>query len=226
MNNLSLEDLSTAVSSAVLTSLANFINFIPSLVGGLFVLVIGLIIAAVVYRVIVATLKAVQLEKYLAKYGIVKLEGKDIEWSEILAELARWSIIIVFLIPTLQAWRLDAFNLVLNRLILYIPNVIVAVILAIVGLVFAKLAYRVAFSASRSLGRDLANTVALVAQWSLIIFIGFLVLHQLGVAQELLRILFAGLVAMVAIAGGLSFGLGGQSTAKSILESVLNKFKK
>ena len=223
---MSVEDLSTAVSSAVLNALASFINFVPSLVGGLIIFLIGLILGAVVYRVIVAFLKAIQLEKYLSRYGITKVEGKDVEWSEILAELARWTIIIVFLVPTLDAWKLNAVNVVLNRLILYIPNVIVAVVLAIVGMVFAKLAYRIAYSTSRSLGRDLAHSVGLIAEWSLMIFVGFLVLHQLGVAQELLRILFAGLVAMVALAGGLSFGLGGQNTAKTILEAVWSRFKK
>jgi len=223
---VSVEDLTTAVASVVLNSVAALISFIPSLIGGLIVLVIGLVIAAVIYRIILVALKSVQLEKFLAKYGLTKIEGRDVEWAEILAELARWSIIIVFLIPTLQAWRLDTVNTVLNRVILYIPNVIVAVVLAIVGLVFAKLAYRVAYSTSRSLGRNLAHTVALVAQWSLIVFVGFLVLHQLGVAQELLRILFAGIVAMLALAGGLSFGLGGQGTARSILESIWDRFNR
>lgn len=223
---MSFEDLSIEVLSAVLNSLAAFINFIPSLVGGLIVLVIGLVIAAVVYRVIVTALRTAQIEKYLAKYGITKVDGHDVEWSQILAELARWSIIIIFLIPTLEAWRLGAVNNVLNRVILYIPNVIVAVILALVGLVFAKLGYRVTYSASRSLGKDLAHTVALVAQWSLTVFVAFLVLHQLGVAQELLRILFGGMVAMVAIAGGIAFGLGGKETAQKILQSAWDKFNK
>ena len=223
---MSFEELSIEVLSAVLNSLAAFINFIPSLVGGLIVLVIGLVIAAVVYRVIVTALRTAQIEKYLAKYGITKVDGHDVEWSQILAELARWSIIIIFLIPTLEAWRLGAVNNVLNRVILYIPNVIVAVILALVGLVFAKLGYRVTYSASRSLGKDLAHTVALVAQWSLTVFVAFLVLRQLGVAQELLRILFGGMVAMVAIAGGIAFGLGGQETARKVLQSAWDKFSK
>ena len=223
---MSFEDLSTDVSVAVLNSLVAFINFIPSLIGGLIVFVIGLVIAAVVYRVIITALRTAQIEKYLARYGITKVEGRDVEWSQILAELARWSIIIIFLIPTLEAWRLGAVNNVLNRVILYIPNVIVAVILALVGLVFAKLGYRVTYSASRSLGKDLAHTVALVAQWSLTVFVAFLVLHQLGVAQELLRILFGGMVAMVAIAGGIAFGLGGKETAQKILQSAWDKFNR
>ena len=223
---MSIEDLTTAVSSVVLNSIAAFVNFIPSLVGGLIVLVIGLVVGAVVYRLIVGFLKALQLEKFLSKYGVTKVEGKDVEWAELLGELARWSVVIIFLVPTLSAWRLDAVNTVLNRVILYIPNVVVAVVLAMIGLVIAKLAYRVTYGATRSLGHDLSHTVALVAQWSLTIFVAFLVLHQLGVAQELLRILFGGLVAMVAIAGGIAFGLGGQGTAKSILESIWSRFKK
>lgn len=223
---MSVEDLSIAVSSVVLNAVADFVNFIPSLVGGLIVLVIGLVIAAVVYRVVMGVLKATQVEKYLAKYGVTRVDGHEVEWSEILAEIARWSIIVVFLIPTFSAWGLDAVNTVLNRVVLYIPNVIVAVVLAIVGLVFARLAFRVAYGASRSLGTHLAHTVAFVAQWAIIIFVGFLVLHQLGVAQELLRILFAGIVAMLAIAGGLAFGLGGQGVARSILEAAAARFKK
>jgi hypothetical protein len=223
---MGIADLSTVISSVVLNAVADFVNFIPSLIGGLIVLIVGLVIGAIVYRLIVGLLKTVKLERFLSKYGIVKIEGHDIDWSQILGEIARWSIIVTFLIPTFQAWRLDALNAVLNRVVLYIPNVIAAVVLAIVGLVFSRLAYKVAYGASRSLGKDLSNTVALIAQWAMIIFVTFLVLHQLGVAQELLRILFAGLVAMIALAGGLAFGLGGQDAAKSFLDTLTKKLKK
>lgn len=221
---MSVEDLSIAVSSVVINAVADLINFIPAMVGGLIVLIIGLVLGAVAYRLVIGFLKAIQLEKFLSRYGITSVEGKDIEWSEILAEIARWSIIIVFLIPTFQAWRLDSVNVVLSRVVFYVPNVIVAVVLAIVGLVFAKLGYRVAKGTSHSLGKTLSHTVGLTAQWSITVFVAFLVLHQLGVGQELLRIFFGGMVAMIAIAGGLAFGLGGQGTARSILESVWEKF--
>ncbi|OGD87633.1 hypothetical protein A2870_03090 [Candidatus Curtissbacteria bacterium RIFCSPHIGHO2_01_FULL_41_11] len=223
---MSVEDLSIAVTSVVINAIADFVNFIPALVGGLVVLVIGLVLGAVAYRLVIGVLKAVQLEKFLSKYGITSVEGRDIEWSEVLAEITRWAIIVVFLIPTFQAWRLDSVNVVLNRVVFYVPNVIVSVVLAIVGLVFSKLAYRVAKGASHSLGRTLSHAVGITAQWSITVFVAFLVLHQLGVGQELLRILFGGIVAMIAIAGGLAFGLGGQTTAREILESVWEKFKK
>lgn len=223
---MSLEDLGTSVSTAVLGTFANFIAYLPSFLGGLIVLAIGLVVATVVYRVILGVLRAIRFEKFLDRYGISKIEGQSIQWTEILAELARWTVIVVFLIPTLQTWKLDTVNAVLSRVLLYIPNVIVAVVLAIVGLVFSNLAYRIAYNTSRSIGRDNANTVALIARWSILVFVAFLVLHQLGVAQQLLQILFGGVVAMVAIAGGLAFGLGGQGAARELLGSVLEKFRK
>ena len=127
---MSVEDLSIAVTSVVINAIADFVNFVPALVGGLIVLVIGLILGAVAYRLVMGVLKAVQLEKFLAKYGITQVEGHEIEWSEILSEITRWSIIVVFLIPTFQAWRLESVNVVLNRVVLYVPNVIVAVVTA------------------------------------------------------------------------------------------------
>lgn len=223
---MDLETLYSSISEAVLNSVVTFVEFIPSFIGGSIILFIGLVVGGVVHRIIQSSLKVLKLEQFLSKYGVTKLEGKDIEWGEILAQIARWTIIIIFLIPTLEAWRLDAVNTVLNRVILYIPNVIVAVIIAMIGLVFARIGQKVAYNSAKSLGAHLATTVGLIAQWSITVFTGFLVLHQLGVAQELLRILFAGLVAMIAIAGGLSFGLGGQHTAKQILDDLWKKFQK
>src|SRR3990167_2387849 len=140
---MSVEDLSTTISSAVIGAFAAFISFLPQLVGGLIVLGIGLVLGAVTYRMILGILKALRFERFLEKYGISQIEGREVGWSEILAELGRWLVIMVFLIPALQTWQLDAINSILSRLILFIPNVIVAVVLAIVGLVFAKLAYKI-----------------------------------------------------------------------------------
>lgn len=223
---MNIEDLSITVTSVVFSAIADFVNFLPGLLGGLIILLIGLVLGALANRMVLGILKATKFEGFLARYEIIKLEGHEVNWSEILAEIARWSVILVFLIPTFQAWELEAVNTVVGRIVLYIPNVIAAVVLAIVGLVISRIAYKLAYGATHSLGSRLSHTVALVAQWSFAVFVGFLVLHQLGVAQEMLRILFGGIVAMVAIAGGLAFGLGGQGVAKSLLESVWEKFKK
>jgi hypothetical protein len=60
----------------------------------------------------------------------------------------------------------------------------------------------------------------MVGRWAVLIFVFLVVLNQLGIASDLIRILFAGIVAMVALAGGLAFGLGGKEAAKDIIEKL------
>ena len=68
------------------------------------------------------------------------------------------------------------------------------------------------------LSREGAKNLALVGKWSVLVFVFLVVLNQLGIASDLIRILFAGVVAMVALAGGLAFGLGGKEVAREVLE--------
>jgi small-conductance mechanosensitive channel len=108
---------------------------------------------------------------------------------------------------------------------LYLPNVFVAAIIAMVGLVFAKLAHDVVIASLKGVSKRTANTIASVSRWAIIVFVVLAVLNQLGVAVDLIRILFTGFVAMVAIAGGIAFGLGGQDTAKGLFNGLKKKLK-
>lgn len=223
---MSVEEITASVSGVVATSLTALAEFLPRFVGGLVVFIVGLIIATVVNRVIKAALRAIRFEEFLKRYGLSQVEGREVSWSDVLAELARWSVIIVFLIPTLSVWGIGQANDVLAQILSYIPNVAVAVIIALVGLVFANLAHDAVLSASKSLGRSLAHTGALVARWAIVVFVALVVLNQLGIGADLIRILFTGFVAFLAIAGGLAFGLGGSDTAKDLLNQLRERFKK
>lgn len=146
-------------------------------------------------------------------------------WEEILAELLRWTVIILFLIPTLEAWGLKGATVVLNQLLFYLPNVVVAVIIGFVGLVSANLVSDLVKHSIKTIGATSANTLAVFSKSAIIFFAVLVILNQLGVAQDLVRILFTGIVAMLTIAGGLAFGLGGQGIAKEMLEELKRKVK-
>ena len=72
---------------------------------------------------------------------------------------------------------------------------------------------------------ETARTLASITRWAISVFVILAALNQLGVASDLIRILFTGFVAMLAIAGGIAFGLGGQSSAKDIVEGIRNKLR-
>jgi hypothetical protein len=198
--------------------------FFPNFLIGIIILLIGIIIASVVRRIVTELLTALKVETYLHRYGVPEAK-KDFTWTNILAEIARWFVIILFLIPTADIWGLPQITTVLNTFLLYLPNVFVAAIIGLVGLVFARLASDVVRASSRGLSTDASGTIASVTRVAITVFVFLAVLNQLGVAQDLVRILFTGVVAMLALAGGIAFGLGGQGTAKEVLETLRKKLK-
>lgn len=165
-----------------------------------------------------------RLQNILQKTGVMAKQEVTL-WEEILAELLRWTVIILFLIPTLEAWGLTGATVVLNQLLFYLPNVVVAVIIGFVGLVSANLVSDLVKHSIKTIGATSANTLAVFSKSAIIFFAVLMILNQLGVAQDLVRILFTGIVAMLAIAGGLAFGLGGQGIARDMLEELKNKVK-
>ncbi len=210
-------------------SLITFINgtllsvaaFIPNLLAGIVILLIGIILGSIVKSIVMGVFKALNVESYLRKYGIPEAR-KDYSWMNILSEIVRWFVIILFLVPAADIWGLRQVTVLLNQFLLYLPNVFVSAIVGLVGLGVSRLAYDVILASTREIVPEGSQTIASVARWAIIVFVTLAVLNQLGVAQDLIRILFTGFVAMIAIAGGIAFGLGGQETARLILESIYN----
>ena len=213
------EDVTSSLVSSINAGLLGLVSFLQSFIAGLIVLIIGIIVAALVRQLMLEMLKALKVENFLKRYGVPEARG-DLQWSNILAEIARWFIILIFLVPAVKVWGVPEATSVLNQIILYIPSVFVATTLALVGLVFANLAHDVVLASVHGVSPETSRIVATIAKWSIIIFVTFGVLVQLGVAADLIRILFTGIVAMMAIAGGIAFGLGGQGTAKEMLEAL------
>jgi hypothetical protein len=198
--------------------------FVPNFLVGIIILLIGIIIASVIKKVIIEVLTALKVETYLRRYGVPEAKN-EFTWTNVLAEIARWFVIILFLIPTADIWGLPQVTVVLNTFLLYLPNVFVAAIIGLVGLVFARLTSDIVLASTQGLSVDASRTIASVTRVAITVFVLLAVLNQLGVAQDLVRILFTGVVAMLALAGGIAFGLGGQGSAREVLDNVKKKLK-
>jgi hypothetical protein len=132
----------------------------------------------------------------------------------------KWFLILVFLMAAANILQLTQVTNFLNSIIFYIPNVVVAVvILAIVTLV-GNFVYGVVRGSSRAAGMVSATFLAAISKWAIIIFGIFAALIQLGVAGTLVSTIFIGIVAMLALAGGLAFGLGGKEEAALLLRKI------
>lgn len=217
-----MDSVNNVLVSTLNGSVSTIFSFIPRFLSGFIILLIGIIIATFLRQLVQEVLRFVKFEAFLKKYGVPESK-ENAQWSVIIGEIVRWFVIIVFLVPTADVWGLGKFVDVLNNLLLFLPNVFIAVLLLLVGFVVSKLVYDLLLASVRGLSKDSARTIAMVGRWSVLTFVFLVVLNQLGIASDLIRILFSGIVAMVALAGGLAFGLGGKDTAKDIIEKLRRK---
>lgn len=220
-----MEALGQVVSTIITTSLSRLAAYFPQFLGGLLILLIGLLVAAILHRIVIEFFRLVKIEKWLEQAKIAKA-GEVKVWPDLLAELVRWATIILFLVPAVEAWGVPRVTEVLNQLLFYLPNVFVAVVIGLIGLVVANLAYDIVRQAAKNLGSTSANAIGGIARYAILFFTALVVLNQLGVAAALIQTLFTGIIAMLALAGGLAFGLGGQEVAKDILKGIQEKLEK
>ena len=214
-----MQNINDTLLTTLNTSMQAIIAFAPKFVLGLIFLIIGIILAAFLKQILTEIFRFFKFETYLAKYGVP--ESKDgAQWSTIVAEIARWFVIVAFLIPTADVWGLGRFASVLDGLLSYLPNVFVAVLLLLVGFVISRLVHDLVQASVHGVSKESAKSVALIARYAVLVFVFLVVLNQLGIASDLIRILFSGIIAMLAIAGGLAFGLGGKDAAKDTIEKL------
>lgn len=219
-----LNETRDALILSINSNIETTVGLVPRIIAGTLVLLIGIVIAAIVKQLILAVAKSVKANSYLERYGVPELRP-GYTWIDILAEIVRWFVIIIFLIPTADIWGLPRIGTLLNEILLYLPNVFIAVVIGLVGFVLARLAHDVILASVKGVNKDSAKLIATGTQWAINIFVILAVLNQLGVASDLIRILFTGFVAMIALAGGIAFGLGGQKNAGEILDGIKKRLK-
>lgn len=199
-------------------------SYLPSLFGGLLILIVGFLLANIIKHILVTLFNFLKLDDFFHKTKLLE-KGQLKIWMEVVTEIFKWMLIIVFLIPALEAWGLSKATSVLNDFLYYLPNVIIAVVIGFVGLLAGNLGYDLVKHSVKTLGSSSANGLAIFAKWTINFFTVLIVLNQLGVAQDLVKILFTGIVAMLSLAGGLAFGLGGKDAAKELLEDLKKKLQ-
>ena len=202
--------------------LSGFADAVPRIIGFLLILIIGWIIAALVAGAVASLLRAVkfnELAEHSGFSGFVQKAGIKNDAAGVIATAAKWFIRLIVLVVAFDALGLPAVSQVLQNLLLFLPNLIVAlVVLVDAGLAANALAGLVkGATAEAGLGSpDLLANIARVAVWGFGIIVA---VNQLGIAATLVNTLFIGLIGALALALGLAFGLGGRDTAAQLLQS-------
>lgn len=200
---------------------ARFLFFLPSLVGAIVILVVGWIVAAGLDRLVTQVLKQFKLDQALNRVGtktIFEKSGLDMEVSEFVGALVRWTILLVAFLAAADVLQLSKVTDFLNNILAYIPNVFVAVGILLIGLFAAHFFAGVVRGTVGAARVQTANLLGAVTKWAIYIFTFAVALQQLGIAAVIIDRFLTALFFMLALAGGLAFGLGGQKSAMEALE--------
>jgi len=206
-----------------------FINFIPNLIGALLVFVIGWVIAVAVGKLVAEVLKKIRFnqifEKGAWKTALEKAEIK-VDAAAFVGAIIKWVLLIAFLIAALQILGLgqlkDFFVDVLN----YLPNVVVASFILVVAIIIADILEKVVRATVEGVKIGYGQLIGAIIKWSIWIFAILAILLQLGIAEDLVKTIIQGVVALIVIAGGLAFGLGGKDVAGDILQNLRDKLSR
>lgn len=219
-----------ALDSSFVNLWNNVVTAAPTFIVALVVFSLGLVVASMLGRFASKVIRLTKLDVLVEKAaGIVRLQtlGFGFSFSRTVGWLVQWFFAIVVLIAVADILHLSQVTDFLKNVALFLPNVVVAVVVLTIGLILGKFVHDIVErGVSSSRMPAMAGSVAMLAQWSIVIFGIMAALTQLGIASRLIEILFAGLTLGIGLAFGLAFGLGGKDRAKAWLDKVAGNGKR
>jgi len=218
-----LQTWAEVVTASLQTLWVAFINFLPSLLGAVIVFLIGWLIAALLGRLASQIINALRIDQVLAKMGFkgsLDKAGLKLDSGKFLGELVKWFFIIVFLMAATDILDLPQVTDFLRQVLLYIPQLIVAVLILLAAVLIANFLQKLVRASVEAGGLGGAGFLSAITKWSVMIFAILAALLQLGIVPSLIQTLFTGLVAALVIGFGLSFGLAGKDVATQMLDKL------
>ena len=211
---------SDAMFTSLAAAMALLFSAIPKVLGFLLIVVAGWFIASLIERGLSALLRSIRFNDLATRAGLtdfIQRMGMNTDASGMIGLVVKWFVRLIALVVAFDALGLPAVSEVLRQLLLWLPNVVVALVVLVIGGLAARALSNVVRGAASEAGLSNSNFLAKAASVVVWAFAIVVAVNQLGIATELVNTLFMAVVGAVALGLGLAFGLGGRETAAEIL---------
>jgi Conserved TM helix len=200
-----------------------FVQFTPRLIVAIVFFVVGWILGSLIARAIeqvFSSLKVDSLFRSLGAENFFRKAGLNLNSGYFVGQVVRWFVIIVFLLPSLNLVGLtDVSSFLQNDVLGYLPKVIIAAFVLIIAAFVSEALSKTVLVTAKSMNLKAAHMLAVVANYAVWIFAFIIALGKLGL-DNYMSILFSGIIAMLALAGALAFGLGGKEAAGRFIDRL------
>lgn len=220
MDTSTISDWGTALMSSLSAAMAMLFSAVPKILGFLVIVLAGWLIASLAERAVAAVLRTIHFNDLSERSGLsdfVRKMGTDTDASGVIGVVAKWFIRLIALVVAFDALGLPAVSDVLRQLLLWLPNAVVALVVLVIGGLAARALSNLVRAAAAEGGLGNPDFLAKVANTLVWAFAIVVAVNQIGIATELVNTLFMAFVGAIALAVGLSFGLGGRDTAAEIV---------
>jgi hypothetical protein len=209
-----------AIFASLTNALNGFLSAIPLVVGALVILVIGWVISSVIARLVRGLLQRAGADRAFAEHGgdVYGARAKQVKPSVVTSEIVKWIIRFVFLVAAANVLGMPQVSLLLNQVLLWIPNLLVAAVILLVAPLIGRFLRGLIEVGAGQMGFTNAPLLGRIAEIAVIAFAVIIAINQIGIAADLINILFIGIVAALALAFGLAFGFGGREVAGQITQ--------
>ncbi len=199
-------------------------SFLPNVILAIIIFIVGVVVAGLIAKAIAHVINLTKINGLLDRTALKEMVNKagfHLNVGGLIGWLVQWLLILAFLVGALNLLGLSDVNMFLQQIVLfYLPRVIVAVLIVVVGSVLAEAASKAVSGSARVANLEAANLAGAIAKWAIWITTILFGLNQLGIGAELIQTLWMGIVVALSVAFGLSFGLGGKDHASKILDRV------
>jgi hypothetical protein len=215
-----ITDWGSAMMTSLAAAMAMFLSAIPKIIGFAVILIVAWLLSALVEKGVAALLRAVKFNDLAQRSGLqdfVSKSGSSTDAAGAIGLIAKWFIRLIGMVVAFDALGLPAVSDVLRDLLLWLPNVVVALVVLVIGGLAARALSNLVRGATAEAGISSSNLLAKVAASLVWAFAIVVAVNQIGIATTLVNTLFMAFVGAIALGLGLAFGLGGRDTAGQIV---------
>lgn len=220
---MELDSWTKSLVDVMKTVWKGFTDFAPNLFAAIIVILLGFIVAKLLDALFSKLLAKLGVDRIMTGAGLTKALHKigiNVPVTTLIGKIIYWFVLLIFFVAAIRFLGLESVSAILTALALYIPKVIAAALVLLVGILLAQFINGVVRGSAESVGLEYASGIARLAQGLIIIISISVAIGQLEIKAELLNYVVAIVLASIGLGAAIAFGLGSKSIAEQIIAGI------